>query len=712
MRVPLPAARIKQAMAGERLFTGGGSFEVWALYVKALVRPLFTENAVYNLSLMSPYVLVVESDPELQRRIGDTLSEAHYALAAEAEIGWAKRSMAIQAPDAVVIDTALPDGTGFTLAEAIRRTPETEHAPIFFVASTHRGASHASEARRRFAPAEYLSTPLDVSRLLALLLELIPPKEITAEPVVPNYPGGASGDVEQRRERRSVENEAKSVGSGEADLHGSLARQPFAHVLQRMYAGRLTGALLLTSDKVNERMGEKVKKIVYVENGYPIAVRSNDPNECLGQILLQQRMISAEMLAESLRQMKASKKRQGELLVEMGALSPYNLSRALVLQMEAKLLEVFWWRDGRFAFKKGQPAHDQPVRLERSPAALILEGIRRSYDAERMRSVLDPFTGLYLMPSRDRRQRLQDITPDPNEQRFIDSLDGSVKYEAALATTMIPTDRARLLLVAMAEAGMILPSGQPTARVSDVPPMVEDSQPHLAAVGRSRDDLQAIFEVMLHQTHFEVLALDREATQAEIDTAFQVRARDFHPDHFRLRDEAVRVVAERIFERLEEAHAVLADPTARRRYIAQLDKSRPAKSASAESSGEPPQVVAERIYFQGVAHLRARRYRDAAEAFAQATALMPTQASYRSALGWALYRQAPADARAVAAGLDELLRAAEADPKNPWSRVSLGRFYAETGKPDEAIRIFEDVLRMSPGLSDIEEEIRRLKGAS
>ena len=656
---------------------------------------------------MSPYVLVVESDPEMQRRIGDTLSEAHYALASEAEIGWAKRSMLIQPPDAVVIDTHLPDGSGFALAEEIRRTPETEHAPIFFVASTHRGAGHASEARRRFAPAEYLPTPLDVSRLLALLLERVPPKEVTLEPLVPNYPGSAILDLEERRERRHVETAARSMSAGDPDLRGSLARQPFAHLLQRIYAGRLTGALLLTS--------AQVKKIVYVENGYPVAVRSNDPTECLGQILLQQRMISAETLAESLRQMKASKKRQGELLVEMGALSPYNLSRALVLQMEAKLLEVFSWREGRFAFKKGQPAQDQPVRLERSPAALILEGIRRSYDAERMHSVLDPYTGLFLMPSPDRRQRLQDITADPNEQRFIDGLDGTVKFEAALATTMIPTDRARLLLVAMAEAGMIIPSQQPASKaVEEVQPLA-DSQPHLVAGGRSRDDLVAILEVMHHQTHFEVLAQDREATQSEVDTAYEVRAREFHPDRFRMRAEGVRVLAERIFERLEEAHAVLSDATARRRYIAQLDKIRATKAASGEDvvpPSESPQVVAERIYFQGVAHLRARRYRDAAEAFRQATALAPGQASYRSALGWALYRQAPADPRAVAAGLGELLRAADSDPKNPWSRVSLGRFYAETGMPDEAIRIFEEVLRMSPGLSDIEEEIRRLKGAS
>jgi cytochrome c-type biogenesis protein CcmH/NrfG len=116
------------------------------------------------------------------------------------------------------------------------------------------------------------------------------------------------------------------------------------------------------------------------------------------------------------------------------------------------------------------------------------------------------------------------------------------------------------------------------------------------------------------------------------------------------------------------------------------------------------------VYFTGVSHLRARRYPQAAEAFGQATALAPKQASYRSALGWALYRQAPADSHAVAAGLAELRRSVECEPTNPWVRISLGRFYAETGLPDDAIREFEAALGMSPGLADIEEEIRRLKG--
>jgi cytochrome c-type biogenesis protein CcmH len=131
---------------------------------------------------------------------------------------------------------------------------------------------------------------------------------------------------------------------------------------------------------------------------------------------------------------------------------------------------------------------------------------------------------------------------------------------------------------------------------------------------------------------------------------------------------------------------------------------------AAVPGAESSATVAERVYFTGVSHLRARRYPQAAEAFRQATTLAPNQASYRSALGWALYRQSPADSRAVAAGLAELRRAVESEPANPWVRISLGRFYVETGLPDDAIREFEAALGMSPGLADIEEEIRRLRG--
>ena len=110
---------------------------------------------------MAGYVLIVEKDAELQQRIGAALRDAGYELAAETEASWARRSIAVRRPDAVVLGTRLSDGDGFGLAEELRRDPETRGVPIVFIASSHRGTSHRAEARRRFAPAEYLPTPLD-----------------------------------------------------------------------------------------------------------------------------------------------------------------------------------------------------------------------------------------------------------------------------------------------------------------------------------------------------------------------------------------------------------------------------------------------------------------------------------------------------------------------------------------------------------------------
>ena len=62
---------------------------------------------------MPSYLLVVESDPELQRMVGDALRDGPYELAAETEASWAKRSIAVRTPDAVILDTTLSDGSGF-----------------------------------------------------------------------------------------------------------------------------------------------------------------------------------------------------------------------------------------------------------------------------------------------------------------------------------------------------------------------------------------------------------------------------------------------------------------------------------------------------------------------------------------------------------------------------------------------------------------------
>jgi CheY-like chemotaxis protein/tetratricopeptide (TPR) repeat protein len=704
---------------------------------------------------MAGYVLIVESDPELQRRIAEALREGRYELASEAEAKWAERSVTVRAPDALVIDTKLSDGDGFQLAEVLRRDPDTRDAPILFIASSHRGASHRAEARRRFAPADYLSTPLDANSLLAAMLRALPPEGRLDAGVAPSTPplpvdqpdvghlvaalDGVLRDPEQQRERRSVERTAKSLAGEKAELQGALKRVPFARLLRRLYEQKATGSLLLLRDAAKK---DATKKIVTFVDGYPTSVKSNVLAECLGQILVDRKLITDKALSDSLARMKTEKRQQGQILVEMGALSPHNLQRALIEQVETKLLEVFEWPDGKFMFKEGDTGESLGARrLERPPAALILEGIRRHYDEARQRAVLDAYVNQPVALSPDPVLRLQDVTTDPAVLAYINSIDGNESIDEILARAPIARAEARLLLVALAEAGMITHAEGPSARRRGTPGMagftLSPPQGVVAAVAPpqtsgplSGGQLSMVAETVRTQDFFWSLGIERDATTADIDRAYDAHARTFHPDRYRHSSDEDRKMAQEIFERLGEAHRTLREPPRRRTYIARLDRGAVLTPDVMERAGEittgvdllvgqPPPLAAptlasnaaaRALYEAGREHLRTRRHHEAVEAFRQAARLVPNEAEFRASLGWALFREAPADARAGRAALAELRRAVQLDPRNRRAAEYLAQIHAQTGQPELAIQELERLLSHDPTATEAAEELRRLRG--
>ena len=80
----------------------------------------------------------------------------------------------------------------------------------------------------------------------------------------------------------------------------------------------------------------------------------------------------------------------------------------------------------------------------------------------------------------------------------------------------------------------------------------------------------------------------------------------------------------------------------------------------------------------------------------QAARLIPNQADYRAALGWALFRQAPADARAGRAAIAELRRATQIDERHRAAAQHLAEIYAQTGQPDLAIAELQRLLALDP----------------
>ena len=62
------------------------------------------------------------------------------------------------------------------------------------------------------------------------------------------------------------------------------------------------------------------------------------------------------------------------------------------------------------------------------------------------------------------------------------------------------------------------------------------------------------------EDYYEVLGVDRDASQEEIQKAYRKKARKYHPD---VSDEAD---AEEMFKKVNEAHEVLKDPETRKKY--------------------------------------------------------------------------------------------------------------------------------------------------
>ena len=51
-------------------------------------------------------------------------------------------------------------------------------------------------------------------------------------------------------------------------------------------------------------IGDRVKKIVYFRDGFPKSVKSNLLSECLGRVMVRERMISEDECEESLKRMR------------------------------------------------------------------------------------------------------------------------------------------------------------------------------------------------------------------------------------------------------------------------------------------------------------------------------------------------------------------------------------------------------------------------
>ena len=401
-------------------------------------------------------VLIVDDDRSTQRVLADALSRHGFTITVEKDGEWALKTFEKKKFDVVLLDLLLPGTNGYEVAKKMRALPRGKRVPIIMISGVYKNAVHIREAVQRHGAFALLEKPVRMPVLYDTLKEALGNAYPSPKPAPPPPPpveddevtGEHLADTSAYEEKTQIESVTRRENTGSFQvIRGDFSQRSFAEVLAEIYRWKGSGALLLRRDKV--------RKIVFFRDGVPQSVKSNLLAECLGRVMVREKMISEAECEESLVRMKAKGRQQGTVLIEMGCISPHNLQYALKMQLQTKLYDVFSWELGDYQFNPKAELPADTIALDLTCAQIIHEGVRLCYDEKRLEKWWAGDEHRFVHPSEHPLYALQDAGLGEDEKQLLNAVDGHKTVATLKALAILsPLDTDRLLF-AMKCAQMI-----------------------------------------------------------------------------------------------------------------------------------------------------------------------------------------------------------------------------------------------------------------
>jgi tetratricopeptide (TPR) repeat protein len=204
--------------------------------------------------------------------------------------------------------------------------------------------------------------------------------------------------------------------------------------------------------------------------------------------------------------------------------------------------------------------------------------------------------------------------------------------------------------------------------------------------------------------YFMMLDIARDATKDDVESAFFALAKRWHPDRLPAELAPVREACSRVFSRMSEARATLADDEQRARYMGLLADG----SGSPETQETVAKVVEAAQNFQKAEVLFKRNDLAQAEAFCRlALEADPTQPDYVALMAWLMAlkpeSQSPEKTLFCIKTLDKAIAMNARCEKAVYWR---GMLYKRLGRIELASKDFKRVAEINPRNIDAAREVR------
>ncbi|HTM23053.1 MAG TPA: tetratricopeptide repeat protein [Kofleriaceae bacterium] len=480
---------------------------------------------------------------------------------------------------------------------------------------------------------------------------------------------------------------------------GQVADRPFGRTVYAVAARAFTGELRLTADGQSYRVGWR--------DGQIVAADSPAPADTVGRVALAAGLLTTAQLSDALRTIaRGGGGTQLEIVARAGGLDETRVVELRRLVVAQRAMRVFALDSAAFAL------HDQ-LELDRDgdappldPLWAIYHGVAAHYSEARLKKELHGVGGLRLIEAQI--GLLPRFGFDPAIKPMLQRM-----RQAPMTPAGGKDDLAVLYALwccGCAEATATVAPAPPPPPRSALPPKPAPTPP--PAPAKPSDDptrnliLAKLALVKKGADHFELLGVTRTVRTDELHKAYLALARVLHPD--RLRAHAIDdPEVGKVFAVVNQAFAVLNDPSMRAKYIHKLERGNVDEDAEAEALAARL-FGAEEAFQRGLAALRRNQPAAAIGDFKRAVELNPEEGEHLAMLAWAMFCAAP-DKEAAARDVRPLFtRAIAMAPRCVPAYFFRGQVAKATNNLESALECFRKVLELEPEHKDAETELRLL----
>jgi curved DNA-binding protein CbpA len=429
------------------------------------------------------------------------------------------------------------------------------------------------------------------------------------------------------------------------------------------------------------------------------------------------------------------------MLIKEARLDPAAIKRAMQVQTQSRMVELFGLSQGEWKSAPGKDARIFQIGVPIDPWPMLLRGLVQASDRE-LKTVSDHTLGKAVMLARG--ARLEGYALDEAAKKVLKYLEKPRKpdqLERAVGNRKLVRAILRLLemedALALEALAKAIPIPKATTLKSAVPgavaPLSFDNTPSNPGIEEEAvevevekrvaperkvsarelppiaNELRAFREASKKKNHFELFGLPQNA---QIDAVllrknYTVLAKKYHPDAF-ANDvpEEIRTLAREASAHLNAAYETLSDQAKRAEYLFLLADDRiKGDSRKAELIRD-----AETKSKMGMVMMKKKDFQKAREFFKYAAESDPSTGSYRASLAWAMFADPDFDKQQGLAKAHALvMEALNAKTIDAQTHYIAGQIMKARGEVTEAEHHFRAAVKMDKKHQDAQRELRLIE---